>query len=78
MAPGVGLVLGEVPKPILRGGKKAFRQRFQLCSCNCSGFSEKLLLERVLGEVPKPILRGGKTVCRCTSSIRELAKAIAI
>ena len=46
MAPGVGLVLGEVPKPILRGGKIAFRQRFLLCSCNCSGFCEKWLLEQ--------------------------------
>ena len=41
MAPGVGLVLGEVPNSILRGGKIAFRQRFLFCSCNCSGFSEK-------------------------------------
>ena len=58
MAPGVGLVRGEVPKPVLRGGKIAFRQRFPLCSFN--------FFFIVLGEVPKPILRGGKIAFRGT------------
>ena len=41
MAPGGGLVVGEVPKLIFRGRKITFRRIFLLYSCNCHGFFEK-------------------------------------
>ena len=66
MTPGVGLVVGEVPKLIFRGAKITFQAHIPIVFLQLPWFFRKMTsgVGLVVGEVPKLIFRGGTITFR--------------